>query len=373
MAFFPLTGTEGQYQPWVNSGEAAAEEINAAGGVNGHPIEIKVCDLGASANTALACGKEAVEEGAAGVFGDPMEASYEPYLTSAHIPIFTDQVDPSEYESEIAFALADQSGAGTAGIAALAKQEGCKDTTTIMAFPGNPASNAAYLKAFVETGERLGSGSGTILAPAESSDFSPYVSKALGSGADCLGLLGLGPAEVGLATAANAAPADVKLITNTGYLTPEAIESLGSVADRLLVTGSAAPATDTKNPVVKQWVESIKKYSSDPKAYDSNGAIAWAEVHALASAAEGIKGEITGEEMLAQLNSMEFNPGIAPPVSFSKPAPSYTPGPRSFGIWTVKEHLENGQIYTDGPKPWFNGFTGEPYDGEVGGRLGRSG
>ena len=109
-----------------------------------------------------------------------MTASFETYLVNAHIPIFSTQVDPLLFKSPVSFA---DVGSSTASFASLGKIEGCKKETAIMAFPGTPAANLAFLQAFTNTAKAIGLANSVVLAPATSSDYSPYISKAVSSGA----------------------------------------------------------------------------------------------------------------------------------------------------------------------------------------------
>jgi branched-chain amino acid transport system substrate-binding protein len=365
MALFPLTGTEGLYQPWVNAGIASVDAINASGGINGHKIDLKICDLGDTANTALQCGQQAVADHAAATFGFPMTASFESYLVSAHIPIFSTQVDPLLFTSPVSFA---DVGSNTASFATLGKIEGCKKETAIMAFPGTPSANLAFLKAFTTTATKIGLPNSVVLAPATSSDYSPFISKAVSGGADCLTLLGIGPSQVELAQAASSLPTRIKLMTSTGFLSTETIKSMGAVAQRLIVNSSTSSSTDTSNPAVQQWLAAIAKYSPSPKATDGDSAMVWSMVQALETATKKIKGPVTGAATLQALNNMKtYNPGVAPPVSFSSPAPSYAQGPRNFGIWAIIVQIhKDGLLYQVGAHPWYNTFTGSLYQNTVG-------
>jgi branched-chain amino acid transport system substrate-binding protein len=366
MAMYKLTGTQGAYQPWANAVKAAAAEINADGGVNGREIDLVVCDIGISSNEELACGRQAVSEQVVGVVSYAQTAAFLPLLEQANIPIMDLQVSPEMATSPVSFGILTVPYSATAGLAALGKVENCKNLTMILSFPGTPAANKAYLEGFVEEGKSLGVGGDVVLAPAETVDFTSYVTRALQDGADCLGLEGLGPGEVGLVqAAATTAPADVKLFTNTGFLTPESIESMGAAGERLIITAPTEPETSTDNVTVGEWKKSIEKYSPDPKAFDSNSAASWAMMRALAYGISQVEGDLTSKALLDTLNGIdEYNPGFAPPVSFTE-APSGTPGPRIFATHSAAVKIKGGALYAADQDPWFNTFTGEVYKDEV--------
>ena len=83
-------GTGAVATPEVADGaKAAADAINAAGGVDGSPIVLENCDLKNDPNAATACGNQAVSDGVVAVVG-PVSANagqYFPILEKAQIPV----------------------------------------------------------------------------------------------------------------------------------------------------------------------------------------------------------------------------------------------------------------------------------------------
>ena len=88
MAMFEGTGAVAT--PEVSEGaKAAADSINAAGGIDGSPIVLETCDLKNDPNAATACGNQAVSDGVVAVVG-PVGANagqYFPILEKAQIPV----------------------------------------------------------------------------------------------------------------------------------------------------------------------------------------------------------------------------------------------------------------------------------------------
>ncbi len=73
----------------VEGAKAAADAINAAGGVDGSPIVLENCDLKNDPNAATACGNQAVSDGVVAVVS-PVSANagqYFPILEKAQIPV----------------------------------------------------------------------------------------------------------------------------------------------------------------------------------------------------------------------------------------------------------------------------------------------
>src|SRR5204863_2229965 len=76
MQIATLTGPSNNVPEDAAAGKAAVKAVNAAGGVNGHPLELSVCDDKFDPNGAAECARQAVSQKVAAVvslnsgFGD---------------------------------------------------------------------------------------------------------------------------------------------------------------------------------------------------------------------------------------------------------------------------------------------------------------
>ena len=67
MQIATLTGPSNNVPQDADAGKATAKAINAAGGVNGHPIVLEVCDDKFDPNQAADCARQAVSDNVAAV------------------------------------------------------------------------------------------------------------------------------------------------------------------------------------------------------------------------------------------------------------------------------------------------------------------
>src|SRR5271155_373699 len=117
--------------------KAAASVINAAGGLDGHPIKVIVCDDKGNLNDAANCAREAVSDGVVAAVGDnsPTGTAIDPILESAGIAtIGPNPLSATDLSSPNSFTV--QSGFLTVTGAAVAlEQAGAKriETVTIAA------------------------------------------------------------------------------------------------------------------------------------------------------------------------------------------------------------------------------------------------
>jgi ABC-type branched-subunit amino acid transport system substrate-binding protein len=359
----PLTGTGGAYQPWVNAVVAAVKSENAHSAGNGAQIKLKICDSGVSANSEEGCGRQIVSDKAAGVLNmSSVATGIEPFLRQAHIPDFDFLVDKVMYTSPISYSVASLAPASDIGIATLSKRVGCKHLVMIRADLGGPAAAASYIQTFEADAQQVGVTADAVSATPGSPDMSPYVAQAISKGADCIYASAFGSDLVALLQAASQASSTVKLMTVPGYVTQATIQSLGSIMDRVLAVSFVWPATAAaKHPALKAFESDVKKYAPSPNALDNGSIASWAEARALITAIRKVKGSITAPKVIKVLNSFtNYNPGVAPPVSFSKPN-RVAGASRIFAPYGLQVKWVGGQVYAVGS--FFNLYTGKAVKG----------
>jgi ABC-type branched-subunit amino acid transport system substrate-binding protein len=153
----------------------------------------------------------------------------------------------------------------------------------------------------------------------------------------------------------------MKMYTAPGYVTAAAISSLGSAMNNVAGVSFAwttTAASQAQHPAIKAFVTDLTKYAPSPNAPDVASTIAWADVRALIAGIWKVKGAITGANVIKALNSTtNYNPGVSPPISFSKPStePGYS---RIFSPWVIEVKWNTaGQLRSIGK--FFNFFTGK--------------
>jgi ABC-type branched-subunit amino acid transport system substrate-binding protein len=364
MVIIDLSNTQGAYAPWLATYQATVKAINASGGINGRPLQLQVCDSASNANSSATCATEAVSEKLPAVvslagFGN----AYDPILAQAKIPDIGDSLQASiQFTSPISFPLWAGGSGDLAGLGTAAAFLNCKTAAFISSFPSAevaivPGLYAAFKGVAVKHGITVGS---LIQAPDGSPDFAPYIADALAQGADCIAFTGGDADEAGLLQAARQSGTKAKLIVADGQIPSSTVTSLGSELNGVNAVGITYPSTDTKgHPGVAEWVHDVNKYSSDPNL-QTQSANAWASVELFAYVARHVK-TVSSATILNALNHLSnYNPGVAPDVSFNKPAPENTLGKRVFNPNVFLAHYQNGIEVPDGAITFRNIETGKP-------------
>jgi ABC-type branched-subunit amino acid transport system substrate-binding protein len=181
----------------VNAAQALANQTNAAGGINGHKIEISTCNDQIDPVVAASCGRKAVADKVSAVLA--VETDYQPQVIQAIAPahmayIGNNAGNPLDLTASNSFDL----GAGSYGVfasmgTALVKDEGCTKVSVVdLNIPATEISGR-NIKASVETA----GGSVTNIAsiPATLPSYSSIVSTAIGDGAQCIATV-LGPSQI---------------------------------------------------------------------------------------------------------------------------------------------------------------------------------
>ena len=358
MGMMDLTGTGGFYIPNEDSWKGAVNAINADGGINGHPINLIICDTAESAAAAATCGSEAVSDHVALVLDLASEGTYMPYLDQAKIADISSGLNSVVTADKNAFSL----WAGTAAVSGpvtTAKEVGCKSVIFVGAFGESPTELNGLNALNATIGKDVGIKTDPeVSAPMGTVDFTPFVAQALTYNPGCIVVQGLGTDEVGLIRAVVDSGTKAKLITISVYLPPASASSLGpAVMDKIsAIATDTDEATDLSNPAVKLWVSETKQYAPKPTQFESAMAYAWSQVQLAAYALKHAK-SFSSSSVLSYLSHLScYNPGILPTENLSKPADNPA-GNRVFGPYLANTSYKNGAFYRTGP--FYNVFTGK--------------
>jgi ABC-type branched-subunit amino acid transport system substrate-binding protein len=272
--------------------------INDKGGINGHPLDVTVCDEQGDPNQLATCGRKAVANKDVAIVG-----SYS--LTSDRIvPILNDAdtawfgicctSSPAEQSSPITFDFGPQSVAGAA-YAQSAINLGCKKPAALV--QDVPAKNL-----FFDAQQRVLNGAGIklnakVAIPLASADFAPQVAQATGNGTDCI-IGGLAENQwASLLPAFAQSGSKAKLIGAQGNLDEKVAKGFPQA-----VAGSVSINyyPDISSPAFKDYRDAIAQYKPDPEQdYNSLGGLGtWTAYVGFTKIVEGIKGPITNETFL---------------------------------------------------------------------------
>jgi len=274
--------------PEVLSGaQAAADVLNKAGGINGHPIQIVSCNDQLSPNLATSCADTAVSDHVAAATGFILYGT-NTYgtLQTAGIPV----VEPAPVSAQggtasNSFPLSAGTISDFYSVGSKLVKEGYKNIGLLVENQPSATANAA----FVVTGIKAAGGTVTANTPgvAGSPDFSPYVNNAL-AGGKSQAIIWVGdPTDVAnIELAIKQSGFTGPLGVPTGTIPPATIKGLGSNGNNLVSTSNfyvAGPHTSAFNAAMAKYVPS--------GIVDTISEGEWGSIYAIAAALKGKKSE----------------------------------------------------------------------------------
>jgi branched-chain amino acid transport system substrate-binding protein len=358
----PLSGQIVVVPEFKAGTEAAVSAVNAAGGVKGHPLQLKVCDTKFDANTELSCMRSFISAKVTAVAGgiiaaDPSGREAE-LAAKAGIPYVASYGGvPAEYTTPGIFPIS----CGFPGwVYGGTKNLVAKGATKVGVISLNNAAGLYGVKladaALADLGMKATTT--TVADPQSDPTFSTAAAKAVSNGVDGI-FITLTPLLMPkLLTALKNAGYNGRIATLSALATPATIKAAGSAAEGVLVTAQAAFPTDTTAPAMKAFLGDMKKYQPD-SAIDENAIRGWSAIMLFAKVMSGASaGDRTAAPTSAQVLAA-FN-GITTPIEsgtfgpFGPPAAKpYVAGfDRMFSPWIQNGVVKDGVVRPDG-----NGFV----------------
>ena len=334
---------------------AAAEAINAAGGIDGSPIELIECDLANDPNTARECGQQAVDEGVVAAVS-PVSANageYFPLLEAAGIPVIGNvPAAAADFTSPNSFPLYGGIVTASAGLADVLVSEGGA-TTISLARIDLAAASAIGAFANVALGRSGLAVNSDIGIPVGAPDMATYVASVLEGGTDGV-LVGLsGQDATNFIIQLRQTAPDVPISATTTEF-EAVVEALGDAADGIYVTGFFEDPTT--NP------DAFEQFQADLEAagFDQDGGFRTNSYSAVQLVAEVLTGldEKTGPALLAALPTAgEIDLPLLPPLQYAEGGVGGLP--RVFNPCGTYRQLDGGEFttLTDG---FIDMMTGEP-------------
>jgi branched-chain amino acid transport system substrate-binding protein len=262
---------------------AAADGVNAAGGIKGVKIQVTKCDDDGSPSKAVQCTEQQIAAGAVAEVGEGTAffQETEPYLAKASVPVVGGNGgDLAFAASNVTFEFGGGAPATFAALPAEMKAAGAKKVNLI--YPSDLGSAGAENRQEFVLGAKIAHiPVGNITGiPVTTSDFGPAVAKATQGGVDGVASFMPGAGEAQLIKTLHSDAPTVKVAATSFSMTPEVISSLGSAGNGLLVASVANPYNATNAPWVKVYQADMAKYQ--PSApLDDDSLIGWASVYAL--------------------------------------------------------------------------------------------
>lgn len=301
--------------------EAAADQINEEGGVDGKQIDLIVCNDENDPNKAVACAREAIEEEVAALVGGYtiFEPQVVPLIEKAGIP----WVGPTAIQNSTSpnyFLLGGEGATLAFAMGLYFDQEHCKMTVPV----GENLPTAKAAAGLVELGVQAGGGTPgkAVYGASNAADWGPVVAAASGEGGDCLALLTSATNGPKVVTAVAQSGEELRLASPLSILPGESIEALGSAADGTILMSGYLPFSAATPTVAKLEAEAQK---IDPKVpLDAELESAYASVETFAKAVEGLP-TVNAETTMEALPKLKgFDTGLGPVADFTRTNPTKT-------------------------------------------------
>ncbi|MCW2497222.1 ABC transporter substrate-binding protein [Jatrophihabitans sp.] len=310
-----------QSYPEVASGaEAAADSINAAGGVAGHKIKIIECNDQNDPNVSASCGRSAVSDKVVAVTSGVSNYSNQflPVLQASGIPDIGDTIYQAiDLTSPVAFPFDGGSFSQFAAVGQSLASNGCKKVGVVRV--DAPVTEAQAKLVFLGAkAENAASGPDLAVAPTLPS-FAATVQTEINAGADCLAsILPNANVDALIAAVKQSAKPDIRIGTAISTLPTTDLAKLNGSADNDIVVSPAYPVT---TPQAAPFLADMKKY--EPKATVSAFAVnSWAAIEAFATVGKTLT-TFSASSVLDAFNkaSNVTVPMYPAPFNFAKPNP----------------------------------------------------
>jgi branched-chain amino acid transport system substrate-binding protein len=287
--------------------EAAISVINAAGGVNGHPLKLDWCDTKNDANGEFTCMRQLTDDKvtaivAPGLIVDQSSRGLK-YAASKGIPIIGGQgLSPAEFSTPGVFPLASGIPGWSYGQVAELVKEGARK----IALFGDNEAGSLYILGFTQKAMELaGIKPVRYVKTDQNADptFSQGAAKAIAGGVDAVVFDSSPTYGAKAVQALRGAGFKGPIASITGVFVQPIIDSLGADADNLYLTSQVALNTDTSNPGVQAFLGAMKKYA--PKSDTNETAMtAWTATQLFAKVAATITGDINAKSVLDAMNNL---------------------------------------------------------------------
>lgn len=333
------------YQNIAITAELFADYINAKGGINGHPLEVTVCDEKFDPAVATECARQAVDEGMVSIVGSFT------YFAESIVPVIAESsitwfgaccpITPAELTSPYSFNIGNQPMYAV-GAVKRAVEDGCENINAVI-IDGAQVFIPPMENAMKALGKEFGT---TVILPPTAQDYSAEVAQAT-SGADCVISIISETPFITWNTAWSQSGTEARQYGPQGNLNNISAKGNEAATDGDVIAGMYP---DISTAPWDEYRAALEQFGIDTEANDFNslgGMGTWAAFTAFAQIAAGIEGDITAESFYNAANttsSLDLG-GMVPVLDFTK---EWTDGlegyNRLFNRSVVFSKLENGKV-----------------------------
>jgi len=325
--------------------EAAADAINAAGGVgpDHRPIQIVTCETKGDPNVAAQCGRDMVSKGVVALVGDisGVSGGFLPVTEAANISsIGHFSVGAADLTAKLTWPIVSGAPALIIGQGVQAVQLGVKKPSLVRV-DLDAVAQAAQLAA-------LGLKSGglavnnTVAVPPGAPDMSSYVAAATGGGTDAVIVIMTPQDLANFVKALRQSGSQIPVISDSANVLRAINAGFADEMEGVYAISWGKPATVTDDPAVAQFLKEMD--AKDPKATkDDTATNAWVSVHMFADIVKDMP-QIDAASVTAAMPSVtDYKSGIFPPTNFSQ-VQTLLPGIRLFNTSVLFTQVKGGQF-----------------------------
>ena len=348
LVMYQFTGDPIAEHPEVGAGaQAAANAINASGGIANHPVQIITCDIHDSPTGELACAQQAVSQQVTAVVGSLFESGAQsiPMLAQAGIPIVGSLgvYTPLEFSNPDVYPLMGGAVTTYPAIPYLVAQAGLKSIAV-----ANTAGSGLDQLIAAQASKAGLTYAGKVDVPTTATDFSTYAASLKALNADVIVQVLSNTGSVQLMKAGQQIGLTSKWANQTLNIDAGNLSVFGSLADGMYITSSFPPAT------ASDQFPGIKTFNADMDAAAKAGVAAtdvrtaqaitsWLAVRAVAEVAKSTSGQLTNTALVSALKAAQ-TVNVEGLISWTPNATGPTNFPRVTNSNVYLETVSSGQL-----------------------------
>ena len=334
--------------------KAYVKQVNAAGGIHGHPIDVEVCDSNLDPNKETACFQQAVTDHVVAVVGSFLAfGTGLKLLQSAGIPfIGGNGTTLAEFTSPVSFPADSGELGWFEGEAALIKGIGATKPV-MMACDSAPCALAFQ----IAQGYWTRSGGGTVrqvVAPLADPQYTAQAASVAAGGTN--GVMMAAPTQEipKMVTDVRQANYTGPIVLEDSFVNSSTVTAMGPYADGLLVAGLLDPVTETSSPGVKAFVSGMN--AEDPSALkDGIAEHTWNGFDLFTQVAETIPGDVTAASLMTAMENVKTPITLGLSGSWVSPTSATAPDRAylrlsKYTLTYIPEKIENGELVATGPR-----------------------
>ncbi|WP_261558201.1 ABC transporter substrate-binding protein [Frankia tisae] len=363
MSIVPLTTPATNFPEQAGAAKAAARALNKRGGINGHLVQVDVCDSKNDQAAGEACARKAVNGkylavvsafSTAGGINAILEKGGVPSIGSSGVA-----GDGSDLTSKISFVYQPASTYSEAACPQLLKDSAKISKLGVVNYDISAASRLGVLAGL--GGKAAGVGTQEIKVAPTTSDYAPIVARVTDAGAQGVTT---GLAEPSAISLIQAGGNKLSYCNAAGTISDANLVKLGPAAKNFYAVGAFPLFNQSaKYPELTRLQSEL---DADFAAGDKDAAKnlrhvtstigGWLAVQIVEQVGKKVTGDLTAKSLLAQLNQTKgLNVQLVPPLDFTKP--NAVPG-----LTRLFNNTLLGQRWDPAKKTFY--ATGKTYDGQ---------